>query len=33
LTTYVVFPSWAVFLEALTTFTIPSELLKTQKIE
>jgi hypothetical protein len=23
LTTYVVFPSWAVFLEALTTFTIP----------
>ena len=33
LTTYVVFPSWAVFLEALTTFTIPPELLKTQKIE
>ena len=28
-----VFPSWAVFLEALTTFTIPPELLKTQKIE
>ena len=33
LTTYVVFPSWAVFLEALTTCTIPPELLKTQKIE
>jgi hypothetical protein len=33
LTTYVVFPSWAVFLEALTTSTIPPELLKTQKIE
>jgi hypothetical protein len=33
LTTYVVFPSWAVFLEALTTLTIPPELLKTQKIE
>jgi hypothetical protein len=33
LTTYVVFPSWAVFLQALTTFTIPPELLKTQKIE
>src|SRR5271169_1148972 len=33
LTTYVGFPSWAVFLEAHTTFTIPPELLKTQKIE
>ena len=33
LTTYVVFPSWQVFLEALTTFTIPPELLKTEKIE
>jgi len=33
LTTYVVFPSWDVFLKALTTCTIPPELLKTQKIE
>jgi len=33
LTTYVVFPSWQAFLEALTTFTIPPELLKTEKIE
>jgi hypothetical protein len=33
LTTYVVFPSWQVFFEALTTFTIPPELLKNQKIE
>ena len=33
LTTYVVFPSWPVFLESLTNFTIPPELLKTQKIE
>jgi hypothetical protein len=33
LTTYIVFPSWAVFLEALTTFAIPPELLKSQKIE
>ena len=33
LTTYAIFPSWPVFLEALATFTIPPELLKTQKIE
>ena len=33
LTAYVVFPSWPVFLEALATFTIPPELLKTRKIE
>jgi hypothetical protein len=33
LTTYVVFPSWAALLEALTTSTIPPELLKTQKAE
>jgi hypothetical protein len=33
LTTYVVFPSWQAFLEALATFTIPPELLKIQKIE
>jgi len=33
LTTYVVFPSWLAVLAALTTFTIPPELLQTQKIE
>src|SRR5262249_3233792 len=33
LTSYVVFPSWQVFFESITTFTIPPELLKTQKIE
>ena len=33
LTSYAVFPSWVVFLNSLTTFTIPPELLKTQKIE
>jgi hypothetical protein len=33
LTTYVVFPSWPIFLKALATFTIPPELLQTQKIE
>jgi hypothetical protein len=33
LTTYVVFPSWAALLKALATFTIPPELLQTQKIE
>ena len=33
LTAYVVFPSWKLFLESLTDFTIPPELLKTQKIE
>jgi hypothetical protein len=33
LTSYAVFPSWAVFLKALTTFTIPPELLSIQKIE
>jgi hypothetical protein len=29
----VVFPSWAVFLEALTTFTIPPELMNIRKIQ
>jgi hypothetical protein len=33
LTTYLVFPSWLVFLEAITTSQIPPELLKNQKIE
>jgi hypothetical protein len=33
LTAYVVFPSWKVFIESLTTFTIPPELLKVQKNE
>ena len=33
LTSYVVFPSWQVFFESITTFTIPPELLKNQKIE
>jgi hypothetical protein len=33
LTSYAVFPSWAVFLNALTTFAIPPELLNIQKIE
>ena len=33
LTSYVVFPSWSALLQALTTFTIPPELLQTQKIE
>jgi hypothetical protein len=33
LTTYVVFPSWQALLQALATFTIPPELLKTQKVE
>jgi hypothetical protein len=33
LTTYLVFPSWPDFLQSLTTFTIPPEILKTQKIE
>ena len=33
LTSYVVFPSWSALLQALTTFTIPPELLHTQKIE
>ena len=33
LTTYAVFPSWHVLLRSLTTFTIPPELLRTQKIE
>jgi hypothetical protein len=31
LTAYAIFPSWPVFLEALATFTIPPDLLKTQK--
>jgi hypothetical protein len=33
LTTYIIFPSWPTFLEALATFTIPPELLNIQKIE
>jgi hypothetical protein len=33
LTAYVVFPSWPALLEALASFTIPPELLQTQKIE
>jgi hypothetical protein len=33
LTTYLVFPSWRAVLEALASFTIPPELLHTQKIE
>ena len=33
LTTYVVFPSWLVLLDALASSTIPPELLQTQKIE
>jgi hypothetical protein len=33
LTSYVVFPSWLALLQALATFTIPPELLQTQKIE
>jgi hypothetical protein len=33
LTTYVVFPSWRAVLEALASFTIPPELLHTEKIE
>ena len=33
LTIYAVFPSWPVFLNSLTTSSIPPELLKTQKIE
>jgi hypothetical protein len=33
LTTYVIFPSWLAVLEAVATFTIPPELLQTQKIE
>lgn len=33
LTSYVVFPCWSALLDALTTFTIPPELLQTQKIE
>jgi hypothetical protein len=33
LTTYVVFPSWQALLQALATFTIHPELLKTQKVE
>jgi hypothetical protein len=33
LTSYVVFPSWSALLQAMTTFTIPPELLHTQKIE
>jgi len=33
LTRFIVFPAWSDLLEALATFTIPPELLKTQKIE
>ena len=32
-TTFIVFPAWSDLLEALATFTIPPELLGTQKIE
>ncbi len=31
LTAYLVFPSWSVLLESLASFTIPPEILKTQK--
>ena len=30
---FVVFPAWSDLLEALATYSIPPELLKTQKIE
>ena len=33
ITAWIVFPSWPALLKALATFTIPPELLKTQKIE
>ena len=33
ITAFVVFPSWEILVEALTSFSIPPELLKTQKIE
>jgi hypothetical protein len=33
LTSYVVYPSWTILLNALATFTIPPELLNIQKIE
>jgi hypothetical protein len=33
LTSYVLFLSWSALLQALSTFTIPPELLQTQKIE
>ncbi len=33
ITAFVVFPSWAVLIEALTTFTIPPELLAPPKLE
>jgi hypothetical protein len=33
LTSFVVFPAWPEMLEALATFTIPQNILKTQKIE
>ena len=33
MTRFVVFPAWSDLLKALATFTIPPELLKTQKIE
>ncbi len=33
ITAFVVFPSWEVLVEALTTFAIPPEMLKTWKIE
>jgi hypothetical protein len=32
LSAYAIFPSWSAFLQALATFTIPLELLNTQKI-
>jgi hypothetical protein len=31
ITAYLVFPSWRVLLESLASFTIPPEILKTQK--
>ena len=33
ITSFAVFPSWPVLIQALTTFTIPPELLKARKIE
>jgi hypothetical protein len=33
ITAYAVFPSWIVFLEAITTFTIPPELMEIPKTE
>ena len=33
ITAFAVFPSWPALIQALTTFTIPPELLRTRKIE